>query len=97
MQETLAFKVWISKYALTEGIYETEVRFPNYDDKSGGKYVYTLGHFPILSQQFVKSRDSSEWHLTKEEAIQQAEKMRLKKIESLKKQITKLEKMRFDS
>ena len=35
------------------------------------------------------------WHETFEEAVEQAEKMRLKKIASLKKQITKLENTKF--
>lgn len=37
-----------------------------------------------------------DWHETKEEAIQQATKMRNAKIASLKKQIEKLEKLNFD-
>lgn len=38
---------------------------------------------------------SCHWHETFKEAIEQAEKMWLKKIASLKKQITKLENLKF--
>lgn len=37
-----------------------------------------------------------EWHETKESAIAKAEEIRKKKINSLKKQIEKLEKMKFE-
>ena len=40
--------------------------------------------------------ERTEYHETKESAIQKAEEMRQKKIESLKKQIKKLEEMRFE-
>ena len=36
-----------------------------------------------------------QWHLTREAAITRAEEMRVHKIESLKKQITKLENLKF--
>jgi hypothetical protein len=36
------------------------------------------------------------WHLTRAEAVKQAETMRQKKIASLRKQLAKLEKMRFE-
>ena len=36
-----------------------------------------------------------QWHLTRESAITRAEYMRVQKIESLKKQITKLENLKF--
>jgi hypothetical protein len=39
--------------------------------------------------------EGKEWHLTKDDAIKRANEVRLKKIELLKKQIAKLEKMDF--
>ena len=39
--------------------------------------------------------EGREWHRTKESAIDKAEEMRKKKIETMKKQIEKLEKMEF--
>lgn len=66
-------KVWITKYALTRGIIETD----NLNDCYSGK-----GYSWI--------------HYDKEAAIQKSEEMRQKKIASLKKQIEKLEEMRFE-
>ena len=40
--------------------------------------------------------EGKEWHRTKEAALVRAEKMRQKKIASLKKQIEKLERMKFE-
>lgn len=79
-------KVWITKYALTKGIIETEGRISNscpglLDAKGITNYLHGEGN---------------EWHRTKESAIAKAEEMRQKKIESLKSQIEKLEKLRFE-
>lgn len=81
--------VWITKYALTNGIYEADMRHcvsvsdkMVTEDKQGGYYNASF-HKPY-------------WHLTKEEAIAMAEVMRTKKIASLKKAIKKLEAMKFE-
>ena len=66
-------KVWITKYALTRGIIETE----NLNNCYSGKEYSWI-------------------HYDKNSAIQKAEEMRQKKIASLKKQIEKLERMRFE-
>ena len=66
-------KAWITKYALTRGIIETE----NLNNCYSGKGYSWM-------------------HCNKESAIQKAEEMRQKKIESLKNQIQKLEEMRFE-
>ena len=87
-------KVWITKYALTQGVEEIDSNqvkeFEMTDTgylcfRRNGKYSYTT---ELYSQK--------EWHQTKEFAIKKAEEMRQKKIESLKKQIKKLEEMRFE-
>jgi hypothetical protein len=78
-------KVWISKYALSKGILEREAET---SDRSAD-LVYT-GQY----EMFFASR--GELHRTREDAVRQAEKMRLDKIASLRKQIAKLEKLRFD-
>ena len=79
-------KAWITKYALTDGIIEAE------GEPYGFEWVsaswddgYRCGDF-----------EQGEWFDTKERAIQKAEGMRQKKIASLKKQIEKLEEMRFE-
>lgn len=79
-------KVWITKYALTKGIIEMEcVQFGDISVREVGNPFPTYYH-----------GEGDEWHRTKESAIKKAEEMRQKKIESLKKQIKKLEEMRFE-
>lgn len=78
-------KVWITNYALTKGILEKEAT------ECGDGMINTgekLGNF--------FHGEGDEWHRTKESAIKKAEEMRLKKIASLKNQIVKLEKMKFE-
>ena len=78
-------KLWITKYALTKGISEIEC-----EDFENGAVKETENPFPTFYHG-----EGSEWHQTKESAIKKAEEMRQKKIESLKKQIEKLEQMKF--
>lgn len=82
-------KVWITKYALTQGIQEDDARESDNDiirvDQTIVNCCYQFPHY------FHKG----EWFKTKEEAIQKAEEMRLKKIKSLEKQLKKLTSMEF--
>ena len=82
-------KVFITKYALTSGIEEAEMDVklnnPNFKKSCYGK-------FKGFSQGFY----NDDFHLTKEDALKDAEKRRKKKIESLKKQISKLEQLSFE-
>ena len=85
-------KVWITKYALTRGIEEITS-----DDvsrmliaKNGDLVMYGK------SSMFPVSYTQDNYSLDKQSAIQKAEEMRQKKIESLKKQIENLEGMRFE-
>lgn len=77
-------KVFITKYALTQGIIET-------DDAE----ICSIAEKMISSPKygFFHGKD---WHDTQAEAIAFAEEMRTKKIASLKKQIAKLEKINFN-
>ena len=78
-------KVYVSKYALTDGIRLSEVvRSSMYDCK----YISVRGY--ALSA--VVGRNA---HATWPEALAAAEKMRAKKIASLRKQIERLEKLEF--
>ena len=79
-------KVWITKYALTDGIIEAE------GEPYGLEWVSASWDNGCLCNDF----EQGEWFDTKERAIKKAEEMRQKKIESLKKQIKKLEGMRFE-
>lgn len=81
-------KVWITKYALTQGIYEAEVE----QSKSSPSMV---------SQRRANTYDicyhgeGKDWHRTPEAARAKATKMVEDKIKSLKKQLKKLENMVF--
>lgn len=77
-------KVWITKYALTRGILEKEV-----EDCGDGMVREKESFFPAYYH-------GTDWHTDKQSAVAKAEEMRKKKIASLKKQIDKLEKMKFD-
>ena len=77
-------KVWITKYALTDGIIEADgVR------TTQGVYIANSG---LNTDWFY----GSDWHSNKQSAINKAEEMRQKEVESLKKKIKKLEGMRFE-
>ena len=78
-------KVWITKYALTDGIIETEGK-----NISSESFRITEGNF---KDSWFSSKDC---FTDKKSAIKRAEEMRQKRIKSLKKQIEKLEEMRFE-
>lgn len=77
--------VWITKYAITRGIYEMEISSISDD----GNTV----HGKAWNDTF--RGEGKNWCRTREEAVKRADAMRLKRIEDLKKQIAKLEKMKF--
>jgi len=72
-------KVWVSKWALGKGIEECDA------DVSHGYASFNYSHF----------RMGIDAHLTLSDAIDAAEKARIKKIASLRKQLVKLEALRF--
>lgn len=81
-------KVWITKYALTQGILEVEgiVCGP----KSQMVKIFRDGrHMELFHTEW------KEWHRTEEGAKLKAEEMAVKKIESLNKQILKIQKLTF--
>lgn len=78
-------KVWVSKYALSDGISERDV----VGGVTEAGYVYLKG----LWLGFKLGRDA---HASITEAQAAAEKMRLKKIASLEMQIKKLQALKFD-
>ena len=78
-------KAWITKYALTQGIYVVEGEISEncptmFVDHKGYSSCYHPPH----------------WHLTEDEAITRAEEMQKKKIASLKRSITNIEKLEFN-
>lgn len=76
-------KLWITKYALTHGIQVVNCKVEGYVAKGPG-LQYFLG-------------EGREWHRTSSGAADQAEKMRINMIASLRKSIAKLEAMSFDA
>ena len=87
-------KAWITKYALTDGIIETEII-----------EQWNVRNDPVcvMVKYLCQSKNSDKYVLDSDDfcfdyecAIQKAEEMRQKKIESLKNQIEKLEGMRFE-
>lgn len=78
-------KVYITQYALTDGIYTAEVEHSIYDTM-----VVEKNKGPL------RTYHKPNWHTTKEEAIKRAEKMREDKIRSLKKSLDRMEKLKFD-
>lgn len=81
-------KVWITKYALTNGVIENDAEICIDADETGNMISCGIGNY--------YHGEGKEWHKTKESAIKKADEMRQKKIESLKEQIEKLERMRFE-
>ena len=79
-------RVWITKYALTKGIIEVDAKLTSSDSVS----IVEL-NTDLNMHWFYKG----DWYSDKESAIKKAEEMRQKKIASLKKQIEKLEQMKF--
>ncbi len=84
-------KFYVTKYALTQGIIEVEGEvcdgFPDMiEETEKTEHAYFKRTF---------HGKNTEWHETKESAIKKAEEMRDKKIASLRKQIEKLERMKF--
>ena len=74
---------WVTKYALTLGIKKVDGRINH--KISSGMLCYGDG----------ETAHGNDWHRTEAEAVARAEQMRLKKIESLNKQIAKLKKLSF--
>lgn len=77
-------KIWNSKYALTKGVIEQ-------DGEDVGDSLVKVGLLQYLHGE------GKEWHRTKESAVQRAEVMRKEKIASVRKQLARLEALRFDA
>lgn len=78
-------KVWITKYALTDGIFEADVE--PYVEPYGNNISYVLWDNGIRCIKLY----CDEFYLSKKIAIKKAKEMCRKEIESLKKMIEKLE------
>lgn len=84
-------KIFITKYALTSGVIEIEAEIKESPNFKKGISAYGS----LSNNQYKTGFFNDDFHLIKEEALMDCEKRRKKKIESLKKQILKLEKLSF--
>lgn len=75
-------KVWITKRALTEGILEKEVE--------------DCGNGMVREKNFQVFYHETDWHTDKKSAIAKAEEMRMRRIRTLKTEIKRLEKIKFE-
>lgn len=82
--------VWVTKYALSDGI--KKCALSERKDDSGYAWVEWPGGF-TGTMMFTKT----EWFETEAAAMENAEQRRIAKIASLRKQISKLEKLSFKS
>ena len=76
--------VWITKYALTKGIYQI-------DAEGSATSTMVVGKVGGYRQCFHKN----EWFESKEDAIANAEERRIKKLQSLDKQIKNVSSIKF--
>jgi len=81
-------KVWITKYALTEGIIEAEASLC----EGHGIAPRTMIEL-VSSDPYYTHYHKPDWYETRRAAVERAEQMRQKKIASLRKQLAKLEAM----
>lgn len=79
-------KVYITKYALTQGILEQEAVLRG---ESNTTIVVPSTYYPATYHKPY-------WYTDKEDAIKHAESMRIKKIASLKRSLNKYEKLKFE-
>jgi len=83
-----SFKVYVTKYALTQGIFEGEAEIC---------HGVSEGMIELLeNKNFYFHGEGREWHRTKESAIKRAEEMRNRGIIKLEKKIQKLKEMKFE-
>ena len=87
MQTRERFQAWVTRYALTEGIWQGEAVVSENEVKTIIFY-----RADGTGQLYIHGAD---WHRTEEAATKRAEEMRTRKIGSLRKQIAKLEALTF--
>lgn len=80
-------RVFISKYALSSGIFSVEAEF--LESKDSVKYRRDGG-------SFMEFAHKNEWHSCADKAIDRAEEMRIAKLKSLDKQSKKVSAMVFE-
>ncbi len=77
-------RAWVTKYALTAGILEVDA------ERCTDRMISV-----DAPGNYTSCYHGDDWHDTREAAVARAEEMRKKKIASLKKQLAKLEALKF--
>jgi len=90
--EDRSMKVWITKWALTQGIFEAEVE----ECDTEGMVAQKPDGGGLCNMATYYHGEGKEWHRTRESAVARAEAMRQKKIANVKKQLKKLELLKFE-
>ena len=85
-KEREVFKAYITKYALTKGIFEVEVE---------GRFDISTSMVKERGKGFSPIYHNTDWHRTKESAVEKAASMKEAKIKSLKKQLASVEAKSF--
>ena len=85
---------WISKYALTQGIYSVEAERCCKDVDSPREYIRVYEP-SFITSYYARTKKMADWHESRDEAVIEAEKMRLKKLASLHRQIEKIKVLSF--
>jgi len=83
------FTAWITKYALTKGIFSTMVESCD----ASNKMVKDISNDEWKCWYY----HGNDWHRTKEAAVKRANEMRNKKLASLKKSIERIKKLEFEN
>ena len=82
-------KVWITKYALTDGIFAVEAKMP---DPGERMVAYRLRGAAFDQYAHGEGKD---WHRDEASALRRAEQMRIAKIRSHQKAIKRLQELSF--
>jgi len=88
-------KVWITKSALTKGIIEREAELIWNENLSNTSTTNTSTIEWGVAGEWTNYYHGQEWHRTKGAAVVRAETMRHAKIAALRKQIARLEKLKW--
>ena len=79
-------KAYITKYALTQGIFAVDAR------ECSEKMI----EYRVIGSRYTQYAHGNDFHYCFEKAIDRAEKMRERKLESLRSQIAKVESIVFE-
>lgn len=82
------FTAYVTKYALTAGVQEVEAEW---SEKYPGMISYKAE-----GSRYVQFAHGSDWHRSPDVALAKAESMRQRKIESMRRSITKLTDLKLE-